>query len=165
MLFVKIRRLWLNKHGKKIGIETELRNIDAGVFFGGDPASPDTYGKFYTDVEMYTNGSSGVDPEAYMSGWTCSEISGPDNNWLGNNVTRWCNPAYDELGVQMSKTAVLEERASLAKQMNDMLVQNGVILPLVYRGSVSAYNNTVQNVEINAWDSEFWNIADWTRTS
>jgi peptide/nickel transport system substrate-binding protein len=100
-----------------------------------------------------------------MSGWTCSEISGPDNNWLGNNVTRWCNPAYDELGVQMSKTAVLEERASLAKQMNDMLVQNGVILPLVYRGSVSAYNNTVQNVEINAWDSEFWNIADWTRTS
>jgi peptide/nickel transport system substrate-binding protein len=150
---------------EKIGIETELRNIDAGVFFGGDPASPDTYGKFYTDVEMYTNGSSGVDPEAYMSGWTCSEISGPDNNWLGNNVTRWCNPAYDELGVQMSKTAVLEERASLAKQMNDMLVQNGVILPLVYRGSVSAYNNTVQNVEINAWDSEFWNIADWTRTS
>ena len=47
----------------EIGIETELRNIDAAVFFGGDIASPDTYSKFYTDIEMYTNGSSGTDPE------------------------------------------------------------------------------------------------------
>ncbi|MBS8271717.1 peptide ABC transporter substrate-binding protein, partial [Halomonas litopenaei] len=28
---------------EEIGVETELRNIDAGVFFGGDPGSPDTF--------------------------------------------------------------------------------------------------------------------------
>ncbi len=28
---------------KQIGVETELKNVDASVFFGGDPASPDTY--------------------------------------------------------------------------------------------------------------------------
>jgi peptide/nickel transport system substrate-binding protein len=148
---------------EEIGIETELRNIDAAVFFGGDPASPDTYGKFYTDVQMYTDGSSSIDPETYLSGWTCSEISGPDNNWLGNNVQRWCNADYDALAAQMSQTAVLEERASLAIQMNDLIVQNGAVIPLVYRGSVSAFANTVSGVEMNAWDNELWNIAEWTR--
>jgi peptide/nickel transport system substrate-binding protein len=148
---------------EEIGIETELRNIDAAVFFGGDPASPDTYGKFYTDVQMYTDGSSSIDPETYLSGWGCSEISGPDNNWLGNNVQRWCNADYDDLAAQMAQTAVLEERASLAIQMNDLIVQNGAVIPLVYRGSVSAYANSVSGVEMNAWDNELWNIAEWTR--
>ena len=67
-----------------IGIETELRNIDAAVFFGGDIASPDTYSKFFTDIEMYTNGSSGIDPETYMSGWRSNQITHPDNSWNGN---------------------------------------------------------------------------------
>ena len=149
---------------EQLGLEVELRNIDAGVFFGGDPASPDTYGRFYSDVEMYTNGSSGVDPEAYMNSWVCAEVSTPDNNWLGANVPRYCDPAYDELAAQMGQTAVLEERAALAIQMNDMIIQAGAMIPLVYRGSVSASLNTLVGFEINAWDSEFWNIADWTRS-
>jgi peptide/nickel transport system substrate-binding protein len=51
----------------ELGIDTELRNIDASVFFGGDPASPDTFQKFYADIEMYTNNFAGVDPQAYMA--------------------------------------------------------------------------------------------------
>ncbi|RME65902.1 MAG: peptide ABC transporter substrate-binding protein, partial [Caldilineae bacterium] len=73
----------------EIGVETELRNIDAAVFFGGDPNSPDTYGKFYADIEMYTNGATGVDSQIYMSNWLCEAVSGPWNNFLGNNVPRW----------------------------------------------------------------------------
>jgi peptide/nickel transport system substrate-binding protein len=147
----------------EIGIETELRNIDASVFFGGDPASPDTYGKFYSDVEMYTNSGSGTDPQNYMFSWRCSEVSGPDNNWLGNNVPRFCMEEYDELAGQLNETAVLEERAAIAIQLNDMLVQSGTFLPLVYRGNVSAHSNSLEGVQITGWDSEMWNIADWTR--
>ena len=147
----------------EIGIETELRNVDAAVFFGGDPASPDTYGKFYADVEMFTNGSNGTDPETYMGNWATGEISGPSNNWLGSNVERWYSEEYDEVLAQLSQTAVLEERAELAKQLNDLIVQNGVLIPLVYRGSVSAHGNDIQNSAMNAWDSELWNAAEWTR--
>ena len=57
-----IKEMW-----KQIGVETELRNISASVFFGGDVGSPDTYQKFYADIEMYTNTFSGTDPETYMS--------------------------------------------------------------------------------------------------
>ena len=147
----------------EIGIETELRNIDAAVFFGGDVASPDTYAKFYTDIEMYTNGSNGTDPETYMGNWRTTEITGPATGWLGSNVSRWYSEEYDALLDQMAQTGVLEERASLAIQMNDLLVQDGAMIPLVYRGSVSAHSNSVHGVAMNAWDSELWNIAEWAR--
>jgi peptide/nickel transport system substrate-binding protein len=149
----------------ELGVETELRNIDAAVFFGGDPASPDTYGKFYADVEMFTNTFDGTDPEAYMSQWQCSEVSGPDNNWLGNNVSRWCSPAYDELVTQLAGTAGVEARAELVKQMNDLIIQGGGMIALINRADVSARSNTLENVRMNSWDAEPWNIADWTRAS
>jgi peptide/nickel transport system substrate-binding protein len=49
---------WWNE----IGVEVELKNVDASVFFGGDPGSPDTFQKFYADVEMYANNFDGTDP-------------------------------------------------------------------------------------------------------
>ena len=42
-----IKQMW-----REIGVETELKNINASVFFGGDPSSPDTYQKFYADIQM-----------------------------------------------------------------------------------------------------------------
>ena len=147
----------------EIGVETELRNIDASVFFGGDPSSPDTFQKFYADIEMYTNGFSGTDPEAYFAGWTCDQIPGPDSGWLGSNMPRYCNADYDALVAQMAETAAIEDRAEIAKQMNDMLVQEGAMIPMIHRGSVSAAANSLEGATGNAWDSELWNIADWTR--
>ena len=153
-----IKQMW-----EAIGVETELRNIDPAVFFGGDPASPDTYGKFFADINMFTNNFDGTDPERYMSQWGCNEISGAVNQWLGNNIPRYCNPEYDALIAQMAGTASLLERADLAKQMNDILMQNYVLIPLVHRGDVSGQSNTLLGVRFNVWDTELWNVADWSR--
>ncbi len=147
----------------QIGVETELKNIDAAVFFGGDQSSPDTFQKFYADIEMYTNLFDGTDPEAYMGSWKCSEIPSPENNWLGNNMPRYCNPEYDALVEKLAVTAALEERAAIVKQMNDMLMQDGAMIPLIHRGSVSARANSLQGVKLNVWDSQMWNVADWSR--
>jgi peptide/nickel transport system substrate-binding protein len=51
----------------ELGVEVELKAIDPGVFFGGDPGSPDTFQKFYADVEMYANNSDNPDPETYLA--------------------------------------------------------------------------------------------------
>ncbi len=157
-----IKQMW-----EAIGVETELRNIDAGVFFGGDPASPDTYGKFYADIEMYTNTFDGTDPEAYMGNWVCGEVSGPENQWLGNNIPRWCeggNAEYQALIDELAVTVDLGRRAEIAKTLNDMIVQDYAMIPLVTRGDVSAVHNTLLGVRFNVWDSELWNIADWSRS-
>jgi peptide/nickel transport system substrate-binding protein len=147
----------------ELGVETELRNVDASVFFGGDPSSPDTFQKFYADIEMYTNNFTGVDPEPYMANWACSRMPGPDSQWQGENIQRFCSEEYDALVRQMSNTADLEERGELAKRMNDMLVQSYSIIPIVYRGGVSAHANDLGGVVMNDWDSEIWNIKDWYR--
>lgn len=147
----------------EIGIETELRSIDAAVYFGGDPASPDTYQKFYADVQMFTSGTSGTDAESFMVRWICGEAPTPDNNWLGRNVPRYCNPEYDELFQTYSETGDPAERSALVIQMNDILINDYALIPLVYRGSVSAHANSLQGVNINGWDAELWNIAEWTR--
>jgi len=154
-----VKQMW-----EAIGVETELRNIDAAVFFGGDPASPDTYGKFYADIEMYTNTFSGTDPESYMNYWICSEISGPENQWLSGNIQRACSAEYDALRDELGGTAGLEARAELVRQMNDIIVQNYWMIPLIHRGDVSANHNTLLGVRFNVWDSELWNIADWSRS-
>ena len=147
----------------ELGVETELRNIDASVFFGGDPSSPDTFQKFYADIEMYTNNFSGVDPEAYMANWRCGDIPTPKTQWQGANIQRFCDPAYDELVDELSKTAELEMRQEIAKKQNDMLMQSYSLIPLVYRGGQSAHANSLGGILMNDWDSELWNIADWHR--
>jgi len=147
----------------EIGIETELRNISASVFFGGDPASPDTYQKFYTDVQMFTSGTSGPDAETFMVRWICGKAPTPDNGWLGRNVPRHCDAEYDRLFIELTQTGGIEARAELVKAMNDILIENGVIIPLVFRGSVSAHSNSLGGVDMNGWDSEMWNVQDWYR--
>jgi peptide/nickel transport system substrate-binding protein len=153
---------------QEIGVATELKNIDAGVYFGGDPASPDTLGKFYADVQMFTNNPDNTDPQTYLAGWMCKDgeninISSAENQWLGNNVERWCSEEYDAKVVELRATTDPTERQRIAKELNDMLAQNYVNLPLIFRADVSAHSNTLGGVLINGWDSEEWNIEDWFR--
>ncbi|MFK7743431.1 MAG: peptide ABC transporter substrate-binding protein [Roseobacter sp.] len=147
----------------QIGIETELRNLDASVFFGGEPGSPDTFQKFYADVEMYTNNFDGTDPEGYMANWACDQAPRPETQWQGNNIMRFCSEEYDAMIAEMATTGDIDERARLAKAMNDMLMQEYVIIPLTHRGRNSAHANSLGGVILNVWDSELWNIADWYR--
>jgi peptide/nickel transport system substrate-binding protein len=95
---------------EEIGIATELRNIDASVFFGGDPGSPDTFQKFYADVQMYANTFNGTDPQTYLGDETCGKIPSPATQWQGANVSRGCSEAYDALHAELTRTAGLEAR-------------------------------------------------------
>ncbi|MDU8929001.1 peptide ABC transporter substrate-binding protein [Alisedimentitalea sp. MJ-SS2] len=149
---------------QQIGVETELRNLNASVFFGGDPGSPDTFQKFYADVEMYANNFDGTDPQAYLSMYRCGNEPKPESQWQGENINRFCDPAYDALIDELSRTSDLEKRYALAKQMNEMLTKETyTIIPLVDRGRVSAHSMTLGGVVLNTWDSELWNVADWHR--
>jgi len=148
----------------ELGVEVELKAIDPGVFFGGDPGSPDTFQKFYADVEMYANNSDSPDPESYLGQYQCSKIPGPENQWQGENMNRFCDPAYDAKFAVLSTTTDLAERQTLAKELNDMVTKDSmVVVPLVHRGTLSAHLLTLGGVQINAWDSELWNVADWFR--
>jgi peptide/nickel transport system substrate-binding protein len=158
--FQALIKQWMSE----IGIEVELRNIDASVFFGGDPGSPDTFQKFYADMEMYANTFNGTDPQAYLANGLCDKAPSPATQWQGENISRFCSEEYDGLHAQLTGTADASERAALARQMNDIIVSEGGMIPLVHRGRLSAHANSLGGIELNVWDSELWNVADWYRT-
>ena len=56
-----------------------------------------------------------------------------------------------------------DERAKVFIQLNDIVVQNYWLIPLVQRAKLAAISNSLRGVRMNAWDSELWNVADWSR--
>ncbi len=150
---------------RDIGVETELKNINAGIFFSNDSDNdnPDNLWRFYADIEMYANGASYIDPQNYLSSWLTTEIAGSENSWLGSNISRWSNQEYDNLYQELTRAPVGADRENLVIQMNDMLVENHVVIPLVDRASISAFSNSLKGVRVNGWDSDLWNIHEWYR--
>jgi peptide/nickel transport system substrate-binding protein len=150
---------------EQLGIRVELKAIQSGVFFSTDVGNPDTAGKFYADVEMFTNGMEGPDPTNYLASWTTNEISQKSKEWRGNGYERHSNPEYDALHDQLLKETDTAKRNELAIKMNDMLISDVVIIPLVARASpVSGKAKNIQGNIPNPWDSELWNVADWVKT-
>jgi peptide/nickel transport system substrate-binding protein len=148
----------------ELGVKTELRNVSASVFFGGDPGSPDTFQKFYADVEMYANNFDGTDPENYLSELACDKAPRPETQWQGTNINRYCSAEYDKLLKEMGSAVGIERRGALAKRLNDMVTKDShVKIPLVARGRVSAQSNSLGGTKLNTWDSELWNVHEWTR--
>jgi peptide/nickel transport system substrate-binding protein len=149
-----------------IGVGTTMRNADAALFFDGTNASDDSIWKFFTDILMFTNSAVGSDAQGYFQGWQTSEIPEEANAWGGNNIPRLASEEYDATFAELAGTSLTDPaRNELIIELNDLLVSYAII-PLVNRGSVSAYANTLDGVgDLNGWDSEYWNIEQWFRTS
>ena len=147
---------------EKIGVEVELKSVDAGVFFSSDAGNPDTAAHFYTDVEMFTNGASWPDQTQYVYLWTTDAVAAKANQWHGNNYSRWSNSDYDQIYNQLKTETDPNKRKDLIVKANDLLVSNVVVIPLVARTQpTDAISKDIQGEIPNPWDSVLWQIADW----
>ncbi len=154
----------IKSYWNELGVEVELKAIDPGVFFGGDAASPDTFQRFYADIQMYADNFDGTDPQVYLANRTCEKAPSPETQWQGENINRYCDPAYDAMIAELGAAQGDEARSTVAKKLNDMITKDSVsMMPLVHRGTLSAHSNALGGVVMNAWDTELWNVQDWTR--
>ena len=149
---------------RQIGIEAELLDWEGSVFFGGEPlmAGAASFKRFFADVEMYAN-STAVDPQSSLSAALCENIPSSEDAWGGSNVARICDETYEATYEELTATSDPARREELIKQLNDILIQNYYLIPLVNRGNVSAHLDTLEGVEENAWDTSLWNIGEWRR--
>lgn len=148
---------------ESIGVGVELKTIDASVYFSGDPASPETVERFQADLQMFATGNTNPDPGAYMKTYTCNEITQKANNWSKQNYARYCNPKYDALWEQSTTELNPEARQQLFIQMNDLLIQDAAVIPIIHRADASGVSNRLIGVDLTPWDLGTWNIADWRR--
>jgi peptide/nickel transport system substrate-binding protein len=150
---------------EQLGVDVELKSVDAAVFFSSDAGNPDTASHFYTDVEMYTNGAQFPDMTQYMALWTTAQIASKANSWHGNNYHRWSNADYDTMYSQLQTETDQAKRTDLIIKMNDLLVSQVVVIPLVARTQpTDGVSKQIKGDIPNPWDSVLWNIADWTKT-
>jgi peptide/nickel transport system substrate-binding protein len=148
----------LKKNWEAVGFSVELRSVPGGVFFSN---AADGANRMYYDVTMFTNGTT-PDITSYMAQWTTKQIAQKSNNWNQNNYHRYTNPAYDTIVDNMRKETDPAKINALGIQANDILVNDVVVIPLVNRFQVaSAKSKTLQGTNLNPWDSEMWNIAEW----
>ncbi len=146
----------------KAGIEMEIKSVVASVYFSSDAANLDTYPHFSTDIQMYTTTMTQPDPELFMIQFASWEAASKDNKWQGRNITRWKNEEYDKLYRASEGELDVVKRAALYVKMNEMVIQNGVVIPVVWRPRVRAISSKLR-LEQSGWDSDFWNLAHWYR--
>jgi len=146
-----------------IGITVNLRAIDASVFFSSDIGNPDTLGKLYADLQMYTNSYDQPDPQNYLNQWISTDPGTSANEWRGSNEGDWVNAEYDAVLEELAKTTDANARIELVRKANDIIINDGAIIPLIARSNItSGYNSKLQGINGSPWDSEMWNIAEWT---
>ncbi len=145
---------------KKAGIEVELKSVIASVFFSSDVANPDTYPHFYADLQMYTTGPTQPDPQLWMQLFLSSEVAQKSNKWQGRNICRWQNAEFDGVFRQAASELDPIKRAALLIKLNDLVIQNVVVIPVVTRPSVAAVGKRLQ-AELSGFDSYIWDLANY----
>jgi len=144
----------------RAGIDIEIKSVVASVFFSSDVANPDTYPKFYTDLQMYNTGPGRPDPGVWLQMFLSTEISSKENKWQGRNTTRWISKEYDVLHTAAEAELDPVKRVALLIQCNDLVIKNVVLIPIVYRPTVSGVSKRLK-INLSGWDSNLYDLADW----
>ena len=147
----------------KAGIDVELKSVTANVFFSSDPANLDTFPHFSTDLQMFTTTMTQPDPQRFMDQFVSWEVAAKENKWAGRNPTRWRNEEYDRTWKAAEAEMDPVKRAALFIKMNDLVIQNVVVIPVVFRPRVAAISNRMRDVVQSGWDGDFWALAYWSK--
>ena len=147
---------------QKAGIDLELKSVVASVFFSSDVGNPDTYPKFYTDLEMFTTTMGQPDPGTFMQQFLTSERATKENKWQGRNYTRFSSAEYDETWAKASVELDPVKRAALLIKCNDIVIDAVAVIPVVYRPSVEALANSLRG-QISGWDAQTAFVNGWFR--
>ena len=102
------------------------------------------------------------DPELFMNRFCSWEVATKANKWQGRNVTRWRNDEYDRIYRAAEGELDPVKRAALFIRMNDLVVENKVVIPLVNRPVTNAQSNRLR-APMSGWDSDVWLLKDWYR--
>jgi len=140
---------------KNVGIELEIKNQPAKVFFG----ETTRYRKF-PHLAMY---AWIIGPTADgESLWTIKNIPSAENNWQGQNTGGFRHPEMDRIDNLVPKTLDEKERRHLLIQEQQIWAEELPALPLYFRADVSATRKDLVNWLITGTDTPVtWNVERW----
>ena len=153
----------------QLGIPVEVVAIESSVFFSSDAGNPSTAAHFYADLQMFANGPLTPYPLSYaeenLSRTPATDIAQRANDWSGKNYLRWINAEYNDAFTAAETEMVPERQAELFIRMNDLVVDDVAVIPLVQRLGISAHAADLEGISPSRWTSEVYNLADWRRAT
>jgi peptide/nickel transport system substrate-binding protein len=157
------------KNWEEAGIKVQLGQVTADVFFSSAPGNDQTFYHNYRDIDMFTDNPTSTIPLGYMLSYYAGadniNVSQKENQWTGGNQARYVNADFDALYDQAVASTDAEQVAELCIQMNDLLINDFALIPVVARAGVKdAASNMLlkDNLAPNGWETSYWNIANWT---
>jgi peptide/nickel transport system substrate-binding protein len=147
---------------QKAGIDVEIKSVTASVFFSSDVANLDTYPHFVADLQMYTTTMTEPDPGVFMRQFLSGEVASKANKFQGRNIVRWQSPEFDKLYEASDTQIDPVKRAAMFIEMNDLLIKNVVVIPVVARPGVTVMQNKL-HAPLSGWDNNTFAIQDWYR--
>ena len=148
---------------KELGINVEIARIRVDDFFSADPDQTNSLNHFFADMQIYSTGNESPDPGTYMGWWTCNKIASKANKWQEPNNARYCNLEYDRLWQKAQSELDPAKRTALFEQMDQLLMKDVAVIPVVHRAIANAVSDTLGNVTPTPWDASTWDIGAWTR--
>ncbi len=134
----------IKQAAQKAGISMELKSVVASVFFSSDVGNPDTYPKFYADLEEFQIPMTQPDPNSIMRYFRADEVASKANKWQGRNFTRWVNPEYDKIQDAAEAETDPIKRAQMYIKLNDMIVDEVVVINVLHRLKTVALTNQLR---------------------
>ena len=112
---------------------------------------------------MYSILMTAPDPRLFMRQFTSWAVAAKANKWQERNITRWRNEGYDRSFLAAEGELDPVKRAALFTKMNDLVIQNVVVIPIVLRSQVAGISLKLRDVVQSGWDSDFWHLPYWYR--
>ncbi len=147
---------------ESIGVEVELKMIDASIFFSSEPANLSSFRRFYADMQEYARGSVSPHPIRELAMWSCLEEN-KNSGWYFPPFNAWCNPEYEALLKRAEIEPDLEKYRDIMIRMNDLLIEDVALIPLVNETRMHAVSKTLGGFKFTPWDASAWKIKDWRR--
>lgn len=135
---------------REVGIEVEVRLVDAGLFFSDILK----HRRFETALYAWV---SGIDPDNKAL-WNSQKIPSRSNGYEGQNYPGWRNEEIDRLTEQGLRTVDLEARKVTYFRIQEILLQESPVVPLYFRSNIDAVKNKVVNYKPNPTPAgNLWN--------
>ncbi len=146
-----------------IGIEFYIENVPSSVLFGSWASGAfRKHGNF--DILMYTT-SDGIDPQSQMFGYFhSSSMPTEANGGSGFNYARWIDPEFDAAVEEAGASPDLEVRKAAYQRACERIAEG---LPHIYlydRSDIHLSRSRVTGFQVNPWDNQTWNVAEWDVT-
>lgn len=155
---------------ESVGFKVEILSIDGSIYFDSSAGNDQNTGHFYYDMNMHQTAAGAPTPIAFVQRWYAGpdgeNISQKSNEWSRTNIQRYRNDEYDALFDQVRTETDAAKQIELFIAMNDHLIDNNVLVPLVAvaeRSACAAWMNE-ESLHLGPFGLDYWNIANWYGT-